>query len=100
MDFVEGRIRTRGAYGAYVRGYDSQRSILNNSDILLLSKYRLRRQPYRIANVLETNVTSDMYFVEGRTRTCGAYGAYVRGYDLQRFDVSHSAILLSKTYRL
>ena len=33
--FVEGRTRTRGVYGAYVRGYDSQRSGLNHSAILL-----------------------------------------------------------------
>ena len=32
--------RTRGAYGAYVRGYDSQRSGLNHLAILHPKKYR------------------------------------------------------------
>ena len=62
-------------------------------------KYRLWRQPYRTADVLETNATSYMDIVEGKTQTHGAYGAYVCGYDSQRSGRNHSAILLSK-YRL
>ena len=41
MGLFESRTQTRGAYGAYVRGYDSQRSGLSHSAILLSSKYRL-----------------------------------------------------------
>jgi hypothetical protein len=98
IDFVSDRTRTRGTYGAHVRGYDSRHTDLNHSAILP-TKYRLWRQPYRIADVLETNATSYIDFVSDSTRTRGAYGAHVRGHDSQRSGLNHSAILLSK-YRL
>jgi hypothetical protein len=93
MDIVKCKTRTCCTYGNNVRGYDSRRFGLNHSAILL-SKHWLWRQSYRIADVLSTNVTSCINFVKDKTRSRGAYGAYVRGYDSRRSGFCHSAILL------
>jgi hypothetical protein len=94
IDFVKCKTQTCGTYGEYVRGYDSQCSGLNHS-AMLLSKHRLWRQSYRIADVLRTNATFYTKFVKDKTQTRGPYGAYVRGYDSRRYGLNHSAILPS-----
>ena len=60
--------RTRGVYGAFIRGYDQIHSGIYANKLISL--------------------------FESRIRARGVNGAYVRGYELQRSGLNHSAIPL------